>query len=221
MLIIQSSGRILLVLVFLLLATTAWAQLAPKPNEPEKASNAQQDEQPERRVEIGYRKFRIDVPAYWKVEINERLVNDPFLSAQDTNEDGKVKPASLHISYHLPKPGKKFPQISDDPKGYAELLIGDFAKIPDVEFKLQHVEVMQVGQYKGVKIIFEYKKDGVVFLNVQNNLISPDGTHRYFVAYGTWDQRVEQDMPRLNQIVSTIRFDHESPDLDNEADDSK
>jgi len=157
-----------------------------------------------RRVTVDPFDFRIDVPATWQLHLNERLRDKAFLKIQGTTRDGQLIPASLSVIYSQPEFGQSYPQLPE-PETYAGL----FQLHPENAqegYEFLRAEKCSIDGYAGVLV--EYKQ--VIGEHpqriVQMNVVPPDGSKRFIVTYGSFEEHADVDMPYLKSIVDTIRL---------------
>lgn len=148
--------------------------------------------------------FRIDVPATWQLELNEKLRGVALLKIRGTTRDGRPLPASLSVIYSEPEPTKTYPQLPE-PETYAALFSRHLTSAGN-DFELLRSEKYDIDGHAGVLVEYTVLIEEQLQRIVQINVVPPDGTKRFIVTYGTFEEHADVDLPFLKGISETIRL---------------
>jgi len=155
-----------------------------------------QDEIQTRRIEVASKGFRIDVPTLWRLVLDERARR--FLTINETDEQGRPTGASLNI-IRRESTGRPLPQIPDDVRGYAEVMI---TRIPvdGRDAELISAEAIEHDGYRGIRIDAIHYVNDIALHMTQILLVHPEGYDVFTISMGTR----EDDRERVHSLLETI-----------------
>lgn len=157
-----------------------------------------------RRVELRAQRLSVQLPFHWRLVLNERAGEGAsILAAQDVNDSGQLRPASLNIRFSERENGQEYPL--PDPEAYADVLLASLRTNQGLE-NIQLIESSTVERsgLQGTLVEYTFDSQGVAVRGRSLNLIATNPPRRYIFSYGTAAALWEDDMQLLEGIIESI-----------------